>query len=636
MREWLPLLVEAGLQATVVLAVAWGLSLGMRRASAATRHVLWTCALAGAVAVPLAAGLLPRWELAVPVLESAPRVSGLLATAPAAPAVEGAAVDVAVDARPPFAPVRVLAPGPEPAGVNRRMDLAWAAVAVWAAGALLVLLRLVGAGLAASRLRRTSREPDGSWVDEARTLAAAVGVSQPIRFVESDAIDTPMVLGVWRPMLAMPAGTATWPAARWRVVLLHELAHVRRRDCLTQLLAGVACAVYWFNPLVWLSAWRLRVERERACDDFVLTAGADGPDYAGHLLDIARATARRSLLQGAGVAMAHRSQLEGRLMAILDPGIRRSSALAGRLAAVALVGAVSIPVAAIQLRPSGPAPPVPSATDVLLTPRAVTPAGPAPRAQVAQAEQSATQEAEAAQAAQAEQSGVPQAPTAVRAVADDRVIEALIAALGDPDAGVRETVAQTLAATRDPRATAALVPLVGDPDPDIREVAVRALARNPSADAIPVLTTALQDDEPGVREVAVRTLGELRDPATIGALGTALGDTEADVRETAARALGELRDARTLGPLAGALNDVDPDVREAAVFALAELRDPDALGALVGALDDEEPDVRERAVFALGELRDARALDALIAALRDEEPDVREQAAHAIGQLSGR
>ena len=124
----------------------------------------------------------------------------------------------------------------------------------------------------------------------------------------------------------MPADADAWPVERLRIVLLHELAHVKRRDCLTHLLAQAACAVYWFNPLAWMAARQARAERERACDDLVLAAGTRGSDYAEELLQIARVMRSGrfpAVLAGATLAMAHRSQLEGRLMAILDPRIPR-------------------------------------------------------------------------------------------------------------------------------------------------------------------------------------------------------------------------------------------------------------------------------------------------------------------------
>ena len=105
----------------------------------------------------------------------------------------------------------------------------------------------------------------------------------------------PMAWGILRPSVLMPADADTWPDERLRIVLLHELAHVKRRDCLTHLFAQLACAAYWFNPLAWMAVRRLRAERERACDDLVLAAGTRGSDYANQLLEIARVMQRGPL-----------------------------------------------------------------------------------------------------------------------------------------------------------------------------------------------------------------------------------------------------------------------------------------------------------------------------------------------------
>jgi uncharacterized protein (TIGR03435 family) len=139
------------------------------------------------------------------------------------------------------------------------------------------------------------------------------------------------------------------------VVLLHELSHVKRRDCLTQLLARVAVAMYWFHPLTWLAAHRLHLERERACDDVVLMSGVRGSDYAGHLVDIASAAvSRRSPFAAAGVAMARRGRLETRLMSILDPQLIRSSRRSTRLV-VAAFGLVALAAASLRVQAQAPA-----------------------------------------------------------------------------------------------------------------------------------------------------------------------------------------------------------------------------------------------------------------------------------------
>ena len=152
----------------------------------------------------------------------------------------------------------------------------------------------------------------------------------------------PLTWGWWRPVVLLPAEAAQWTAERRRVVLLHELAHVKRWDCLTQTIARIVCALYWINPLVWLAARRMCVERERACDDLVLNSGCRASDYATHLVEIAR-TFRR-MPQFAGIAMARSPQLQGRIAAIVDAS--RARRLRPLTAAVVLVlmGALALSV----------------------------------------------------------------------------------------------------------------------------------------------------------------------------------------------------------------------------------------------------------------------------------------------------
>ena len=119
----------------------------------------------------------------------------------------------------------------------------------------------------------------------------------------------PMTWGVLRPVVLLPTEAADWSPERRRAVLLHELAHVARHDCLTLAMAELALAFYWFHPLAWWAASRMRRERERACDDRVLTAGVAASDYAADLLAVARG--RHAL--HAALAMARSSSLESRL-----------------------------------------------------------------------------------------------------------------------------------------------------------------------------------------------------------------------------------------------------------------------------------------------------------------------------------
>jgi hypothetical protein len=161
----------------------------------------------------------------------------------------------------------------------------------------------------------------------------------------------PMAFGCANPTVLLPANAEQWPFARRRDVMMHELAHVARRDCLTQLVAQAACALYWFNPLVWIAARALRGERERACDDVVVRAGARPSEYATHLLQVARDLRVPRATSLATVCMARRSQLSDRLLAILDERRNRRT-VSRRFAVPAWLVATLILIPAAAFVPS--------------------------------------------------------------------------------------------------------------------------------------------------------------------------------------------------------------------------------------------------------------------------------------------
>jgi len=129
--------------------------------------------------------------------------------------------------------------------------------------------------------------------------------------------------GVLRPRVILPAGSVEWPEVRARVVLRHELAHVRRGDWIMQMIAQTLRIVYWFNPVVWIACRRLRLESECACDDSVLSDDIKGHEYAEHLLDLARALNKPGQSWSAALTMSRPSTIERRFAAMLNPGLNR-------------------------------------------------------------------------------------------------------------------------------------------------------------------------------------------------------------------------------------------------------------------------------------------------------------------------
>jgi hypothetical protein len=191
-----------------------------------------------------------------------------------------------------------------------------------------------------------------------------IDVRRRVRFLELDEPVMPMTSGILSPVVLLPVGDFDSSIAQRLDVLRHELAHVRRHDCLTQFIAQLACAVHWFNPLAWLAARQMRIERERACDDEVLRAGAKASDYADYLMRVARETRMSTMAAFGALAMARPSQLAVRLHAVLDDRRRRDRA-SRSLASASVIGATCLVVSV------GAAKPTPADARVVIVPPAI-------------------------------------------------------------------------------------------------------------------------------------------------------------------------------------------------------------------------------------------------------------------------
>src|SRR6266576_1061081 len=363
------ILADAFVKATVILILAGVVTLLLRRSSASLRHLVWTLACGGVLALPLASALLPDWRVAgwprldVPVafdLNDAP-ARQTLSDNRATPSPWVVTTQRTTPAPAPAAAAVIERSSTTAAGpVRWQITLNWTAliVAVWLGGVAVVLM-LLAVGMARIAWLDRVNEPvtDAAWLLLVDELSLEIGLTRRVRVLQADGPAMPMTWGMRRPAILLPAEADAWTPERRRDVLLHELAHVKRHDFLIQLIARVACAVYWFHPLVWLAATRLREERERACDDHVLRAGATPSVYATHLLDIARGLRAARATSLASVAMARPAQLATRLLDVLDTRRSRDT-LSARSAVPAWIAAIAVvvPLAAAAPRIAEPAP----------------------------------------------------------------------------------------------------------------------------------------------------------------------------------------------------------------------------------------------------------------------------------------
>ena len=634
-----PLIVDIVLKVTVVLGVAPLAARLLSRRSAAARHQIWAVAMAAALIMPLLTTVAPQWTVAVlpapaAVLDVANFAGG--AAAPETPAPVKKLVNNPVKtgaADPVFEPIPALTPtsGAElPSAQSSAATGLSTITTIWLAGALLVLARLAFGTARVWWIARRAT-PAAVWAPLGQRLARAIGIDRHVTFLSGDEDAMPMAWGLMRAHVLLPAEADEWPIERQRVVLLHELAHVKRRDCLTQMLAHLACATYWFNPLVWLAAKRLRAERERACDDLVLAAGTRGSDYADHLLDIARSLKSAAWPTWSAVTMAHRSQLEGRLMAILDPALprrsptRRSVAVFAAVAIISIVSLAGVRAVAkaadgdadAQGRPSAPMvqTPMPAPTPMPIpTPAPIAAPAPAPP-RAPRVAALAPPMPLPVQAPMPTPTPMP-APMVMPAPMpiapqhfefDDRAfnvnVEKAVTTAVDRVTTSWGLAAQQNRAPADPKITAALTAALRDENEEVRQQALNTLVRMRAPIPADIFASMLKDKSSDVRKQAVYALGQQRDPKNANLVAEALKDSDADVRKQAAYALGQLRDNRAVDPLIAALKDADPEVRQQAAHGLGQLRDPRAVDALIAALKDANAEVRQQAVFALGQIR---------------------------------
>lgn len=301
-------MIEHLLVSTIVLAAAL-VAAPLLPLTARTRHALLVCGI-GKFAIPTAAFTFAGVET-IAVMPAAPRVFGGTSAAAAAPSIDW-------------------------------LPMVWAvAAALLFTRWLLLRTRTIAAAL---------RSPAPASPREHDALEAArrqLGVRIAVDLLRSPICEAPAVLRVLRPVIVLPFGGCDHLAdAELRALLLHELAHVRRRDNFVSALLALAAALLWFHPLVWLALRRIDVAREQACDETVAEAMGQSETYLDALTKVCRAavaprTAGASCMAGANVkermdhlmryetlrarAWSHRAVLALSVIAVLA-----SSALAAR------------------------------------------------------------------------------------------------------------------------------------------------------------------------------------------------------------------------------------------------------------------------------------------------------------------
>jgi len=622
------------LKATIILLAALGLTLMMQqRFSAGARHAVWLVTVSALLLVPALTfwspfqlRILPA-STAFAVQPSAPS-SGIdrFAADALGPSSGEATSSDAGQAR--TVPDESSAGAASEAGTLAGMSGVTLLLIIWAAVVLAIAGSLGFAALTVRRIVRRSVPLDSrDWLDPLWEVSDRLGLEEPPLVVRSEDAKMPFACGVLKPTIVLPAECDAWTLDRRRAVLLHELAHVKRHDLVGHTLGRLACAVYWFHPLVWTAAKKLRSESERACDDLALSCGARATDYAEHLLDIVTSV-RRDATPSVALAMARRKEFEGRMLAILDPELRHSSP--SRRQSVALIG--SLALMAVVIGAAAPAPrAAQQGVDTVAADNAIvadeqlevdSPDAPAESGKSWE-RVAATAEAKAIPRAIADASAKAIAAVStsvsVSTLTREKTSTSTRSALLDL---VSKGQGPAAARDSDERPTLLARILLSDPSADLRQIAAWGLHEHADAPvAANALATALgRDANAEVREMAAWALHDAdRSSTAFDALVAALrGDANVKVRAIAAWTLGQIGDESATEPLAAALSDASLEVRHRAVWGLGQVEPKQAPRALIAMLNDRDPRTREMVAWALYQIEDPAAIPALDAALRRE------------------
>jgi TonB family protein len=211
--------------------------------------------------------------------------------------------------------------------------------AIWGAGVLVIVLRLAIGTVLVHRLVRRA---------------------QPFRdevFVSRD-VGVPLTCGILRPRILLPWEARSWSEARIAAVLAHERAHIRRGDVLSQTALHVLAAFWWFQPLIWVARWRLRLESELAADADAIRSGLRPSDYASELIAIARSAAGARRLPPTALAMVRIGGVRRLGASHLEKRVRATLAASGMpvrwpvfAAAALLLATAAVAASAISFRP---------------------------------------------------------------------------------------------------------------------------------------------------------------------------------------------------------------------------------------------------------------------------------------------
>ncbi len=513
-------------------------------------------------------------------------------------------------------------------------SLSWIVLA-WLVGVLALSVWYLGGWWQLARTKRSGTRPvEGAVAEAFGRLTGQLGVSRPVRLLESARVAVPVVVGWLRPVILFPASVLSgFTPEQLQAVLAHELAHVRRYDCLVRVIQAAVETLLFYHPAVWWVSGRIRQESEHCCDELAVEVCGDRRSYARALARVAELGRRKPQVAPA----ASGGNLLDRIRSVISAEGERKTASSRWLAGISTCAVVL-----------------------------VLAAGPYVRARVATyLGESATQASEEQRAAEDVLYGgkplgywigiLKQEGSDARRKFKPEAVPALVAALKHEESDVHRAAFDVFRSLP-PDHTDASVPMLLEALQDnvsrFRAACLLVYTSRENTQVmqrtIPVLVEGLKDPSALMRGECALALGSIGEEAraAVPALIGALGDQRESVRRRVAISL------RRIGPgakaavpaLREALNDNDKSVRVAAATALASVSPEeaavvkDAVRVLVEALQDQTTHTRNAAAVAEALGKMGRGAEEAVAVLRSrfegEEVEARLMIAWALARIT--
>ncbi|KPK96254.1 hypothetical protein AMJ80_00975 [bacterium SM23_31] len=370
---WFELVMAIFIKGGLILCAAFAVTLIWKSASSAARHLVWSAAFVSILIMPLLSFVMPAWEIASLTSYSTSRTpqpqdmissplnfedenlsnqhirqDGNLESS----VNSDSETTTSIIKDPVHTNNGGIISNAVPVMQNIFNRLPWSVLLLllWMSGAIFVfmriLIKLTGLWLMVKKADPLQDTVFNKLIVDCRKRT---GLKRNIRLLQSKWITVPVAWGLFRPAIVVPKGAELWSDKQKEIVLLHEAAHIKRADFLSTLIAHTTSVIYWCNPLIWSALRRFYIERENACDDYVLSLGTKPSVYASNLLEVAKEVKSLKWASHLELAFVRNNKLEGRIMEILNSSKQRTALKPVTMFFVGLL-AVSflIPVSSIQ------------------------------------------------------------------------------------------------------------------------------------------------------------------------------------------------------------------------------------------------------------------------------------------------